>query len=250
MRSPQPPAGAEDICSGVVLLLFGLSTFRLPAEEDPRMASSADAVDLVASTREPSFAVDEMAFIIAWNRAAELLLGVEGSEAIGKPCHEVVRGRDIFRNRFCGESCAIASMARRREPARHFELDVPGPCGDGLRVSIFPMVLRDRQPGRFAIVHLVQEMKPKTQNNDITAGDPVGYAQFEPPFADRNASILTRRETEVLRRLEQGARTEQIARSLGISVKTVRNHIQNVFTKLDAHNRLEAVCVARRRGLI
>lgn len=214
------------------------------------MAGPADAVDMVASTSEPSFAVDDGALIIAWNSAAERLLGVEESEALGMPCHEVVSGRDVFGNRFCGENCALAAMARRREPARHFELDVQGACGNEFRVSVFAMVVRDSQPDRFTIVHLLQPIANQLLNSDPLPNASPDRIRPRMEPAEVDAPALTRRETEVLRWLEQGAQTNDIARNLSISVKTVRNHIQNIFHRLNAHNRLEAVCTARRHGLI
>ena len=65
----------------------------------------------------------------------------------------------------------------------------------------------------------------------------------EPP-----APALTDREREVLERLEtQG--DKQIAAALGISTHGVRYHLRNLFQKLGARTRGEAVCRARERGL-
>ena len=55
---------------------------------------------------------------------------------------------------------------------------------------------------------------------------------------------------EVLRLLEHGRSTEQIAEELHLSVETVRNHIRAMFRALDVHSRLEAVAVARREHLV
>jgi DNA-binding NarL/FixJ family response regulator len=214
------------------------------------MAGAADAVELVASTNEPSFAVDDGASIIAWNSGAERLLGVGKTEVLGLPCHEVIEGKDVFGNRFCGESCALAAMARRREPARHFELNVQCSCGNELRVSVFALVVRDSRPGRFTIVHLLQPIAPQVKNNHSRARAPDGELRSETGPTNPGSPTLTRRETEVIRWLEQGAETDDIGRNLGVSIKTVRNHIQNIFHKLNAHNRLEAVCAARRHGII
>lgn len=60
----------------------------------------------------------------------------------------------------------------------------------------------------------------------------------------------TKRELEVLRLLARGASNEAIARRLGLSVLTVRKHVQNIIRKLGAHSKLEAVAVAVRSGLI
>jgi two-component system NarL family response regulator len=61
---------------------------------------------------------------------------------------------------------------------------------------------------------------------------------------------LTPRQSEVLRLLEHGRSTEQIAEQLHLSVETVRNHIRAVLRALDVHSRLEAVAVARHEHLV
>lgn len=61
---------------------------------------------------------------------------------------------------------------------------------------------------------------------------------------------LTCRELEVLRSMSDGTPPKVIAARMGLSVHTVRGHVKNIYWKLDAHNQLEAVAIARRRGLI
>jgi len=61
---------------------------------------------------------------------------------------------------------------------------------------------------------------------------------------------MTARQAEVLRHLAAGCSTAQIAREMGISVETVRNHIRHVLRALGVHSRLEAVALARRDGLL
>ena len=57
---------------------------------------------------------------------------------------------------------------------------------------------------------------------------------------------LTQRQGEVLRLLELGRSTEQIADELQLSIETVRNHVRALLRALGVHTRLEAVAVARR----
>jgi DNA-binding NarL/FixJ family response regulator len=66
----------------------------------------------------------------------------------------------------------------------------------------------------------------------------------------RVGATLTGREREVLALLADGLANAAIARQLGLSVNTVRNHVQNVLMKLNAHSKLEAVAVASREGLL
>jgi DNA-binding NarL/FixJ family response regulator len=63
-------------------------------------------------------------------------------------------------------------------------------------------------------------------------------------------TLLTGRELEVLRALASGANRNAIAQRLGISPKTLRNHISNTYHKLGVHDRAQAMIVAVREGLV
>jgi DNA-binding NarL/FixJ family response regulator len=61
---------------------------------------------------------------------------------------------------------------------------------------------------------------------------------------------ITERELEVLKLAAQGLSNRDIARHLGISVRTAQTHLSNVFNKLGVGSRTEAVMHALRQGLI
>jgi RNA polymerase sigma factor (sigma-70 family) len=61
---------------------------------------------------------------------------------------------------------------------------------------------------------------------------------------------LSVRELHVLKSVAAGMSNKQIARRLGISENTVRNHLTRILTKLGAGNRTEAVVSAMRAGLV
>lgn len=61
---------------------------------------------------------------------------------------------------------------------------------------------------------------------------------------------LTGRETEILEHLCKGHSYNQIADNLIISPKTVRKHIENVYSKLNVHSKMEALKVAQKNRLI
>ena len=63
-------------------------------------------------------------------------------------------------------------------------------------------------------------------------------------------SDLTPREREVLRLIASGRSNKEIAAQLGISERTVKNHLNDVFTKLSASDRTHAVVTAVRLGLL
>jgi DNA-binding NarL/FixJ family response regulator len=91
-----------------------------------------------------------------------------------------------------------------------------------------------------------------------------GEVIFGPGIADRMMSYfrglrarpaaeifpeLTERERAVLKLIADGRDNGEIARELGLSVKTVRNHASNIFAKLQVAHRAQAIVLAREAGL-
>lgn len=64
------------------------------------------------------------------------------------------------------------------------------------------------------------------------------------------APRLTERELEVIKALAHGKSNKEIAQTLGISEKTVRNHASNIYKKLHIFDRTQAVIYAIREGLV
>ena len=63
-------------------------------------------------------------------------------------------------------------------------------------------------------------------------------------------NTLTAREVEVLEALANGASTSDVARSLFISHKTVKNHLAHIYAKLGVSSRTQAVASAVRLGIV
>ena len=61
---------------------------------------------------------------------------------------------------------------------------------------------------------------------------------------------LTTREVEVLEQLAKGLKYNNIAENLFLSTGTVRKHVENIYTKLQVHNKLEAIAKAKNSKLI
>ena len=214
-----------------------------------------DPLDIVAGTADAAVGTDEEGRVVIWNRAAEKLLGYGAADVLGRPCHEVLCGRDSFGNRYCDENCALEHMVRRHEAVRHFELTVRKSSGQLVDVSMSVVVVPGPRPSQFTILHLVQPLTPGHEPELLAQRIGTGASPLpNPPHAaslpgDRTQPLTTR-ETEILRLLAGGSGTEEIADRLFISVATVRNHIQNILRKLDVHSKLEAVTLAFRSRLI
>jgi len=61
---------------------------------------------------------------------------------------------------------------------------------------------------------------------------------------------LTSREMETLVLVARGMVAKEIARALAISEKTVRNHLGNIYRKLDIYDRSQVVIYAMKKGLV
>ncbi len=62
--------------------------------------------------------------------------------------------------------------------------------------------------------------------------------------------LLSEREFDVLRLAARGLPNKEIARRLGLSIRTVHSHLANIFTKMHVGSRTEAVLLALRQGMI
>src|SRR5262249_28756894 len=78
----------------------------------------------------------------------------------------------------------------------------------------------------------------------------LGAAGHRVPRRREGPAGLTRREIEVLRLLARGRSNKEIARELVISSKTVGNHVEHIYAKIDASNRAGASLFAGRQGLL
>lgn len=114
--------------------------------------------------------------------------------------------------------------------------------------------------------YLLKEVEPKNLYNGIIE-TLNGGAAMNPSIALKTLKLLRNpidlnnkkeeeiiklspREIDVLEQLAQGLSYTIIAENLFLSPSTVRKHIENIYTKLQVHNKLEAVQKAKRNNLI
>ena len=174
-----------------------------------------DVEQALGSVGVPSYVLDTFGVVRWLNPAAERLVG----DVRGRHFTSVVapedsrRARELFSQKVLGTTPAT---------------DSPGvlvsTTGARVPVEISAVPLKNGEGGR-------RRLRAARRTRD-------GSATAPPPH-------LTPRQVEVLRLLEQGRSTKQIAAELHLSPETVRNHIRRLFVALDVRSRLEAVAVAR-----
>jgi PAS domain S-box-containing protein len=191
---------------------------------------------VVAGTADPAFATDCGGTIVAWNEAAQRLLGYDEREALGASCYTLLGGRDVFGNLYCNPHCPLMGMTRRNEAVGHFELCLTSSAGRSVRVGVSVAAVPAGGATDRAMVHILHPAPER-----MAAGNRPGYVRVRADGFRR----LTPREIEVARLLDEGRGTQEIADLLFISVATVRRHVQSILRKLSVHSRLEAVAQLR-----
>ncbi len=184
-------------------------------------AIGVDVEDAIARVRVPAYMIDTHGVIRWLNPAAMKLVGdVRGHQltSVVAP-EERRRAQEIFTRNLFGPQAGSDN--------RGVAIDA-----DGERIAVEVSAVPLRKGGH--VIGVFGQVK------DIEEDDPP-----PPPHPH-----LTPRQSEMLRHLEHGHSTEQIADELHLSTKTVRNHIRHLLRALNVHSRLEAVAVGRQDHLL
>jgi DNA-binding CsgD family transcriptional regulator len=223
------------------------------------MADSGFLAELMRSTADGAYVVDEHQRIVAWNQAAEDLLGFTAKDVLGQPCHQIIGGRADGGCVICRRGCQPFVAGLRGELVPSFDVQVRTVHGRSRWVNagvIAITVANEQGASAPAFIHLLRDMEAKKQAESfavevatlarrISLKSPISTAQQDLPIP-----ALTAREQDVLVLLAEGADTAAIATQLLIGSSTVRNHVQRILHKLGVHSRLEAVACAREYGIL
>jgi PAS domain S-box-containing protein len=109
---------------------------------------------ILRSMADAVIAIDARRSILGMNAAAERLFGVPGAEAIGRPCHEVVRA-DL-----CRGDCPFPSVWNRGESVGGFEARLQQADGAFLPVWISASVFRDRSGNPWGVIEAIRDLIP------------------------------------------------------------------------------------------
>ena len=219
----------------------------------------SDVVNLVSRTADGVIAVDPNQRIVHWNNAAEALFGIEAEKALGRFCYDVIGLLDDSGCIICQKRCFAVSAARRRELVLSRELRVRKSAARDAWVSVSTIMVPSRWSRRVALIHLFRDVTYHRELKGIMrrlqshlTDIPWPRASDAPmsPCLAAPVNSLTAREREVLRLLSSGASTKAIGEKLFISPLTARNHIRNLLSKLGVNNRLQAVLLACKQGLL
>jgi DNA-binding CsgD family transcriptional regulator len=175
------------------------------------------------------------------NERAETLLGVAAETCLGRPCHEVVAGRDAEGRPHCGPGCPIAARARLDTEIEPFEMRVGSSRATARWIQVLIIKIAAAERKRPWLVHCAISRDKAHRIEHYLAKVAARTAHDEADGSDSRRQDLTSREFEILRLLAEDHDLYTIADELHISYVTVRNHVQHVLSKLGVHSIMEAV---------
>jgi PAS domain S-box-containing protein len=214
----------------------------------------AELFAFLENTGDAVFAVRETGEICFWNHAAECLFGYSADEVLGRTCSDVLHGIGALGTDVCRDGCAALRCAKSANHIQNFDLKVTTRGKERIWVNLASISFLNRRTGRSLVVHLVRDISAQKKREEVfmrmvaiskevaSLEDTVNGAA---PIAP-----LSSQELEILRMFAVGDTAPRIAKSLGISPQTLRNHLHHINQKLRTHNRLEAVMHALQRRLI
>lgn len=203
--------------------------------------------DIFENTTDAVFGTDKHMRIRYWNRYCEELFQTDKSDALGRPCYELICGSDLLGNGFCRPDCKVAKHHDKDSPNCNWDLVIRR--GDGVQavVNVGSYYTNNIDEADDTEVRVYHSMRPINSHLLIRR-----LLINTTPTSDESSKInrLSKREYEILRMISSGIKTKTIAEQLVISQTTVRNHTKNIYAKLGVHSQAEAINYAVRHGLL
>lgn len=215
---------------------------------------AGDVYKLLEGTADAAFVVTFEGEICFWNGAAERLFGYAAAEVLNKTCYGILQGADALGATVCTGECSVQQCAADGRPIPAFDLEVKTRSGRRIWVDISTIVFEDSRLHRCLIAHLAHDITERKQLEQTLARmvdlskEVISAANDQPGLAP--VVLLSDQEQRILKLFAGAKNSAQVAKDLGITLPTLRNHLHAINQKLRTHNRLEAVLHAMKRGLI
>jgi PAS domain S-box-containing protein len=216
----------------------------------------SELLGFLEQTADAAFCVNDQGEICSWNAAAKALFGYSSSEAIGKSCYRLLQGRGSLGAQVCSREFYAQQAAADGGTIPNFDLEVRVRSGRRIWVDLSTLIFKHGRTHPRLIVQLARDITERKQKEEllhnmlqiskqiVALSDGDGMGHLDP------VSALSEQEQSILRRFSDGKNSDEIAKALGITLQTLRNHLHHVNEKLGTHNRLQAVMHAMHRRLI
>jgi DNA-binding NarL/FixJ family response regulator len=174
------------------------------------------------------------------------LPGVDGLEATRTIRQEFPRTVVLVLNGY-GDPDSLADALEAGASGYILKSASPRQITDAIRKVLEGASPLDQEIATQLLLRMLDNRRRREHTSPLT---PNGRAGGEHAAAAAPPASLTRREVEVLRLVGRGYTNSQIARSLFVSVSTVKKHVQRIFAKLGVSDRTQAAVKANGMGLL
>ena len=196
-------------------------------------------------TTDAVFGTDKHKCIRYWNKNCEELFGKSSKDVLGSYCFDIICGEDLLGNKYCSKKCLIANFHNKYSPNNNIDMVIKSRNGESVLVNIgsYYTNLSEKTDDDINVFHSIrvisscQFLRRLMTNSEKTENQ------------KNNINRLSKREYEILKMVTSGKKTNNVASQLGISNATVRNHVKNIYAKLEVHSLVEAINYAMRHGM-
>lgn len=215
---------------------------------------AGDVYSLFEGVADAAFVVTLEGEICFWNAAAERLFGYTQADVLNRTCDEILKGKGALGTVVCTGECSVQRCAAQTESIPTFDLEVTTRCGKRRWVSVSTIVFEDSRLHRRLIVHLCHDISERRET-EMAFSQMVEVSKHVVSIGESRTDpapveSLSEQERRILMLFAKAKNSGQVAKELGITLPTLRNHLHAINQKLRTHNRLEAVLHAMKRGLI
>jgi len=212
---------------------------------------SPKVANLVEAIPSAAVATDRKNVVVASNARFEKLVKRPSKEFLGANLFRMLEARDIFGNLLSTEVEGVHEMARSFDSVKDFKIYITSSEGFRLFVGISIITVLSPYSDDYHLIYLMTHIQRRRRSDKFldqilvgVGAQRNGTTEVENAGRTPDAFQLTIRQKEVLRLLTDGKTSTEISEILGLSIHTVRSHIQKILRGLEVNSQLEAVTKA------
>jgi len=210
---------------------------------------------LLSEAKQAAVGTDWRNRVIALNPPARELLQLHGEEVEGRSLFEILDARDEAGNRLPIGSLTFWDMTQAGEAVNSFTIEAKRGSGEACRLRVSVVVFADGGAESHRLVYLLRPVLRRRRADEVVdrllaASHSAGVELRNLRGKPSSTTLLTSRQVEVLKLISGGSSVEEVSERLGISVHTVRRHVQDILGRMAVRSQAAAVSKAFRERIL
>ncbi len=205
-----------------------------------------ELLDMISGSTDGVFAIGADNKIVFWNETAQEILGFKSKDVIGKSYNEIVPATDLNGNSVCLGKYAHKKEIDADTEVQNCEIITHSAKANRIWLNLTVFIVPSTQDEYGMSVFVFRDITRQKIYEKIIS-EVISKTELANQFSD---AMPATREREILLLLADGHTTKSISSKLYIALSTLRKHIRNIYSKLQAHSMVEALAIARKSNLI